>query len=88
LDALASVEALLADLAAAGFDVEPVRSPGDALLRRKLAWDVREYRKALASLPEQLQDDLARAWGAPEDDPDCRDGAFHFAAIRCGKSVI
>ena len=88
LDALASVEALLADLAAAGFDVEPVRSPGDALLRRKLAWDVREYRKALASLPEQLQDDLARAWGAPEDDPDCRDGAFHFAAIRCGKSLI
>ncbi|WP_298273706.1 cobaltochelatase subunit CobN [uncultured Bradyrhizobium sp.] len=88
LDALASVEALLADLAAAGFDVEPVRSPGDALLRRRLAWDVREYRKALASLPEQLQDDLARAWGAPEDDPDCRDGAFHFAAVRCGKSVI
>ena len=88
LDALASVEALLADLAAAGFDVEPVRSLGDALLRRKLTWDVREYRNALSSLPEQLQDDLARTWGAPEADPDCRDGAFHFAAIRCGKSVI
>ncbi len=88
LDALASVEALLADLAAAGFDVEPVRSLGDALLRRKLTWDVREYCNALSSLPEQLQDDLARTWGAPEADPDCRDGAFHFAAIRCGKSVI
>ena len=88
LDALASVQTLLADLAGAGFDVEAVELPGDALLRRKLTWDVNEYRAALSGIPLQLQDDLARAWGAPEDDPDCRDGAFHFAAIRCGKSVI
>ncbi|WP_038382098.1 cobaltochelatase subunit CobN, partial [Bradyrhizobium elkanii] len=88
LDALASVEALLTDLAASGFDLESVGSLGDVLLRRKLIWGVAEYRAAISSLPQQLQDDLVRAWGAPEDDPDCRDGAFHFAAICCGKSVI
>ncbi|TWB88338.1 cobaltochelatase CobN subunit [Bradyrhizobium macuxiense] len=88
LDALASVEALLIDLAAAGFDLEPTASLGDVLLRRKLTWDVAEYRAAISGLPQQLQDDLASAWGAPEDDPDCRDGAFHFAAIQCGKSII
>ncbi|WP_431016987.1 cobaltochelatase subunit CobN [Bradyrhizobium pachyrhizi] len=88
LDALASVEALLTDLGAAGFDVEPVASLGDILLRRTLTWNVADYRAALSGLPRQLQDDVGRAWGAPEDDPDCRDGAFHFAAICCGKSVI
>ncbi|WP_050405047.1 cobaltochelatase subunit CobN [Bradyrhizobium embrapense] len=88
LDALASIEALLADLAAAGFDLEPVESLGGMLLHRKLTWDVAEYRATISNLPQPLQDDLARAWGAPEDDPDCRDGAFHFAAIRSGKSII
>ncbi|MHC2257986.1 cobaltochelatase CobN [Bradyrhizobium embrapense] len=88
LDALASIEALLADLAATGFDLEPVESLGGMLLHRKLTWDVAEYRATISNLPQPLQDDLARAWGAPEDDPDCRDGAFHFAAIRSGKSII
>ncbi|MGN1287013.1 MAG: cobaltochelatase subunit CobN, partial [Bradyrhizobium sp.] len=88
LDALASVEALLADLADAVFDIEPVKSLGDVLLRRKLTWGVAEYRAAMSSLPQSLQDEVTRAWGAPEDDVDCRDGAFHFAAIQCGKSVI
>ncbi|MFX8660879.1 cobaltochelatase subunit CobN, partial [Acinetobacter baumannii] len=57
LDALASVQTLLADLAGAGFDVEAVELPGDALLRRKLTWDVNEYRAALSGIPLQLQDD-------------------------------
>lgn len=88
LDALASVEALLADLAAADFDVETVGTLGDALLRETLTWSVADYRAALSSLPPQVQDDLTRAWGVPENDADCRDGAFHFAAIRCGKSIV
>ncbi|MCA6121447.1 cobaltochelatase subunit CobN [Bradyrhizobium sp. WSM 1704] len=88
LDALASVDAMLGDLAAAGFDVAPVQPLGGVLLREKLTWSVAEYRTALSSLPQQLRDDLAATWGAPEDDPDCRDGAFRFAAIRCGKSII
>ncbi|MGY3610329.1 MULTISPECIES: cobaltochelatase subunit CobN [unclassified Bradyrhizobium] len=88
LDALASVERLLSDLGVAGFDVQPVHTLGDGLLNRELIWSVADYRAELARLPRQLQDDLARAWGAPEDDPSCRGGEFHFAAIRRGKAII
>lgn len=88
LDALASVEALVSDLAGAGFDVTPVHALGETLLNRHLTWSLADYTAALARLPQILQDDLAQAWGAPEDDPSCRDGAFHFAAIQCGKSIL
>ncbi|TQF31275.1 cobaltochelatase subunit CobN [Bradyrhizobium sp. UNPA324] len=88
LDALASVEALRSDLAAVGFDVAPVRALGETLLKQKLSWNVADYRAALSRLPQSLQDDLAQAWGAPENDPSCRGGAFQFAAIACGQSVI
>lgn len=88
LDALASVEALVSDLAEAGFNVAPVHALGDVLLKQHLTWSLADYRAALARLPQMLQDDLAQAWGAPESDPSCRDGAFHFAAIQCGRSII
>jgi cobaltochelatase CobN len=88
LDALASVETLVADLGEAGFDVAPSSTLGEVLLKQSLTWSVAEYRAALSALPAQLQDDLARAWGAPEDDASCRCGEFHFAAIRSGKSII
>lgn len=88
LDALASVEALVSDLAEVGFDVAPVHTLSEMLLKRNLTWRVADYHAALARLPLSLQDDLAQAWGAPESDPSCRDGAFHFAAIPCGKSFI
>lgn len=88
LDALASVEALVSDLAEAGFDVAPVAALGETLLKQQLTWSVADYRAALSCLPQSLQDDLAQAWGAPEGDPSYRDGAFHFAAIPCGHSII
>ncbi|WP_407184124.1 cobaltochelatase subunit CobN [Bradyrhizobium centrosematis] len=88
LDALASVEALVSDLGETGFDLAPVHALGETLLRQNLTWSVADYRAALSRLPQSLQDDLAQAWGAPESDPACRDGAFQFAAIACGKSVI
>ncbi|QAU47904.1 cobaltochelatase subunit CobN [Bradyrhizobium guangzhouense] len=88
LDALASVEALVADLREAGFDVTPMHALGETLLKRKLTWSVADYRAALLQLPQSLQDDLVQAWDAPESDPSCRDGAFHFAAIASGRSII
>ncbi|PWE79573.1 cobalamin biosynthesis protein CobN [Bradyrhizobium sp. SUTN9-2] len=88
LDALASVEALISDVAEVGFDVAPVDALGETLLKQSLTWGVADYRAGLSRLPQSLQDDLARAWGAVENDPSCRDGAFHFAAIACGRSVI
>ncbi|MCP3470865.1 cobaltochelatase subunit CobN [Bradyrhizobium sp. CCGUVB1N3] len=88
LDALASVETLISDLDDAGFDIAPACALGDVLLKQELTWSVADYRAALSRLPRALQDDLARAWGVPEDDPSCRGGEFHFAAIRSGKAII
>ncbi|WP_213289028.1 cobaltochelatase subunit CobN [Bradyrhizobium sp. sGM-13] len=88
LDALASVETLLSDLGAAGFDVKAAEALGETLLREALTWSVADYRTELARLPRRLQDDLASAWGAPEDDPACRGGEFRFAAIRRRKMTI
>jgi len=88
LDALASAEALLGDLGESGFDVAATDSLGQALGSATLTWGVTEYRAALAKLPHVLQENLANAWGSPEDDPQVRDGKFHFAAIERGKAVI
>lgn len=88
LDALASVEALLSDLRQAGFNVGSVEALGDVLLRRELTWNLDDYRAELAKLPRPLQDELANVWGAPESDPNCRAGKFHFAAIECGNTTI
>jgi cobaltochelatase CobN len=88
LDALASVEILLSDLSVAGFDVEAGVTLAQALSEQVLSWSVADYLAALARLPAPLQKNLADAWGAPEDDPQVRDGSFHFAAIRRGKAIV
>jgi len=88
LDALASTEVLLGDLSAANFDVAPVQGLAQALGQAELTWSLADYRAALSTLPRILQENLANAWGAPEDDPRVRDNAFHFAAIRSGKAII
>src|SRR6202051_4389108 len=88
LDALASVETLLGDLGAAGFDVETGHSLGHALGEEALTFSLAEYRAALEKLPIVLQENLEAAWGAVEDDPHVHDGVFRFAAVRRGKSII
>ena len=88
LDALASVEALLGDLARAGFDVEPVDALGQTLREETLTWSLADYCAALEKLPAALRKNLQSSWGAPEDDPQCRDAAFHFAGLRRGKAII
>jgi len=88
LDALASVETLLSDLAADGFDLDAGDSLAQALGEQALTWSIADYRAALDALAPDLQKSLTEAWGAPEDDPLARGGAFHFAAIRRGKAII
>jgi cobaltochelatase CobN len=88
LDALASTAALLGDAKAAGYDVEAASALASVLRSGELSWSVSDYRTALARLPRALQENLANSWGAPEDDPLVRDGAFHFPAIRRGKAII
>src|SRR5262249_47186754 len=88
LDALASTEALLGDLAKEGFDVETGDALGKALGTETLSWSVADYRAALKALPLALQQQLQTAWGATDNDPEVHDGFFHFAALRRGNVLV
>ncbi|SEN31735.1 cobaltochelatase CobN subunit [Gemmobacter aquatilis] len=88
LDALASSEAILAALQGAGYGTEPGEALGRALEAATLDWPLTAYRAALETLPEAMQADLATAWGAPEADPACTDGAFRFRALRRGRALV
>lgn len=89
LDAPASTIAILQDLAAAGYDTS---ATGEGLTQQLLSrcetWGLAEYRVALSNLPAELQNTLDAAWGCAENDPDVRDGAFHFAVVERGKVCI
>ncbi len=88
LDALASAEAMLEDLAAAGHGVAPGAPLSDALASKAIGWPVAAYRAALAGLHPALHNALFATWGAPEDDPAVQDGAFRFAAIQRGATLV
>ncbi|ALR19703.1 cobaltochelatase subunit CobN [Sphingobium baderi] len=88
LDTFASTEAILADLAQAGYQVLPRADLPTALQCEHLRWPLADYRRALAALPEGLRADLAAAWGDPESDPAVWDGAFCFPAVAAGKAIV
>jgi cobaltochelatase CobN len=88
LDALASAEAILADLAEAGYRVKAPANLADSLGHEHLQWPLSDYRHALTMLPAALQRDLAAAWGKPEADEAVQDGAFRFAALDLGHVLV
>ncbi|WP_291729566.1 cobaltochelatase subunit CobN [Leisingera sp. F5] len=88
LDALASCDEILRTLWDQGYTVEPQENTGLRLMEETLCVPLSDYKSALATLPQDLQNTLTAAWGVPEDDQDCRDGAFHFKALRAGKALI
>ncbi|MBT0955852.1 cobaltochelatase subunit CobN [Alphaproteobacteria bacterium KMM 3653] len=88
LDALASAEGILAGLSEAGYETQAGEDLAEALNSQTIAWPLEAYQAALANLPETLREDLTQAWGAPEADPACREGAFHFAALRRGRALV
>ncbi|WP_339112628.1 cobaltochelatase subunit CobN [Thioclava sp. GXIMD2076] len=88
LDALASVEGLVAALQAEGYPLTKVSDLGAVLQHATLDWPIDDYRLALADLPDRLRDDLHEAWGAPEEDPLYRDGVFRFPAIQSGSGLV
>ncbi len=87
LDALASARAILEDLAEAGHAVGTGLSADDMQAAQQ-AWPVEDYKVALAGLPQRLQDDLHKAWGAPGADEDCAEGQFRFRVLRRGKAWV
>ena len=88
LDALASVPAMLGHLAAAGYSVTTPTELGQRLVRDSLTWPLADYLTALQTIPDPLRANLLAAWGDAADDPACRVGAFHFAAISAGNALI
>lgn len=88
LDALASADAILADLRDAGYTTAPHDALATGLCDDRLRWPLEAYRAALAELPETLRVALDAAWGAPEDDPAVEGDALVFAAVREGTVTI
>lgn len=89
LDALASAEAILADLGQAGHAVSPGHLPlADALQTCRQSWSLGAYRTALAGLSPVSRQALHAAWGDPAADPAVSDGAFHFPALWRGAVLV
>jgi cobaltochelatase CobN len=94
LDVPASVLALLADLAEAGYRVsDQPESPANLLEMLDVglsepALSLADYRRLLAALPDEMLDRVQAAWGDATEDEDCRDGAFRFRAAAFGNVLV
>jgi cobaltochelatase CobN len=94
LDVPASVVALLADLADAGYAVDEAPPTSRALLDAlsgdgtDAALPLAAYARWLADLPAAVAERIGAAWGKPADDPDQHDGAFRFRARRFGNITV
>ncbi|MES3098318.1 cobaltochelatase subunit CobN [Sphingomonas faeni] len=78
LDALASTDAILADLTDAGYAILPQAID---LVTSRMHWPLADYLKALERLPEILRKDLQDSWGDPTED-------FTFTAIDHGGALV
>ena len=84
LDVPASVLALLADLAAAGYAAGTTPLTAGDLLDGLMstvadtALPLVDYARLLAQLPAETAARINAAWGEPDADPDVSDGAFRF----------
>ena len=87
LDALASADAILSDLAEDGHAVETGLTAED-LSGARHHWPMADYRAALARLPQSLRDDLQATWGPPEADSEATEEGFTFRLVRRGKAVV
>jgi cobaltochelatase CobN len=94
LDVPASAVAVLGDLAAAGYAVGAAPRTPRALLAAlepasaDAVLSVDAYAGLLADLPPDLVAPVRAAWGDPVDDPDARDGMFHFRARAFGNVIV
>ncbi|MCE8009617.1 cobaltochelatase subunit CobN [Aestuariivita sp.] len=83
LDAIASAEAILGDLAGVGYGATGTVK-GDALKEARLIWPMMEYKAALGRLPQELQDALHAAWGNAEDDADASEEGIALRILKRG----
>ncbi|SEL88692.1 cobaltochelatase CobN subunit [Roseivivax marinus] len=88
LDALASAEAILADLRGSGYDAPAGAPLAGSLGSARITWPLAAYEAALATLPETLRTALYTAWGPPETDPQIGPEGIHFAALERGATTV
>ncbi len=94
LDVPASAVALIEDLAEAGYSVSGAPETSRDLLAGLAAGSdeakltLAQYCTLLEGVPARAVMKLREAWGEPADDPDIRDGAFHFHAQRFGNILV
>ncbi|HEY9213930.1 MAG TPA: cobaltochelatase subunit CobN, partial [Ancylobacter sp.] len=51
-------------------------------------FSIDDYQRRLSILPADAVAAIHDAWGDPADDPDARDGAFHFRALTVGNVTV
>ncbi len=61
---------------------EVFRTPSDAQL------SLGQYRDHYARLPQNMRSEIEDRWGAPEEDPFVREGAFHLAVQNYGNVAV
>ena len=90
LDSLASLDAVLGDLAAAGYATGVQEAAGARLCRAMPAafMSLDDYRQAFSELPAAVRDDILACWGDPSEDASLRDAAFTAAQFSCGRITV
>ncbi|MDV2986328.1 UNVERIFIED_CONTAM: cobaltochelatase subunit CobN [Methylobacteriaceae bacterium AG10] len=93
LDTPESARAIAADLAAAGFAAGALPEAGAlmaALTEAEPGFCVSlaDYTAWFEGLPDERRAELTGRWGAPADDPLCRDGAFRFRMVDAAAAQI
>jgi cobaltochelatase CobN len=94
LDVPQSIVAVLEDLTEAGYAVSDAPQEPHALLNAlergsdEATLSLADYSMLLGTLYTQVADRIQGVWGNPADDPDCRDGAFHFRVARFGNILV
>lgn len=87
LDAIASANAILGDLAQAGHDAKGAIT-GEDLQDAEIIWPFDAYKAALATLPTSLQDALHAAWGTCEEDASATEEGLALPITHRGNTII
>lgn len=94
LDTPASVAAIRELLGNAGYTLDALHLNDRALMAAlttgpaELSIPLATYRDWFDTIPAAARETLLASHGAPELDPSCRDGAFHFRAVRYGNLTV
>lgn len=101
-DAPQSTVEILRALAGAGYGVAALPPDGNALIEQLQAgptnahperpggipFPLADYRRAFATLPEQIRTAVTARWGEPEADPFVREAAFHLPGLCFGNVAL